>query len=188
MDLVEIVARVLRALNELNVPYMLVGSLSSNMYGEPRMTKDADLVVQLGDTPLSALLEKLGPGYQIDRQLGFETVTGTTRYHIRHVEDDFLVELFELTSDAHNQQRFSRRRETTFGGVKTFVPTAEDVVLQKLRWYKRGKRPKDIQDAENVMEVQAGHLDLAYIRKWCEEHGTRELFEELLRSVEKSTS
>lgn len=184
MDAVEVVARVLRALNELNVPYMIVGSLSSNMYGEPRMTKDADVVVQLGDTPLSALLEKLGAAYTIDRQLGFETVTGTTRYHIRHSEDDFLVELFELTNDSHNQQRFARRRETTFGGVKTFVPTAEDVLIQKLRWYKRGKRPKDIQDAENVMEVQVGQLDLAYIRHWCDEHGTRELFEELLKSAE----
>ena len=184
MDPVEIVARVLRALNDLHVPYMIVGSLSSNMYGEPRMTKDADVVVQLGDTPLSALLEKLGTDYQIDRQLGFETVTGTTRYHIRHVEDDFLVELFELTSDLHNQQRFERRRETTFGGVKTYVPTAEDVLVQKLRWYRRGKPPKDIQDAENVMEVQVGHLDLAYIRRWCDEHGTRELFEELLKAVE----
>lgn len=184
MDPVEIVAGVLRALNELKVPYMLVGSLSSNMYGEPRMTKDADLVVQLGDTTLSALMEKLGTGYKIDRQLGFETVTGTTRYHIRHAEEDFLIELFQLTNDAHNQQRFARRRETTFGGVKAFAPTAEDVLIQKLRWYKRGKRPKDIQDAENVLAVQVGNVDLAYIRRWCDEHGTRELFEELLKSVQ----
>lgn len=184
MDLVEIVARVLQSLNELRVPYMIVGSLSSNFYGEPRMTKDADLVVQLGDTPLSSLLEKLGTAFQIDRQLGFETVTGTTRYHIRHTESEFLVELFELTSDPHNQQRFARRRATTFGGVAAFVPTAEDVLIQKLRWYKRGKRPKDIQDAENVMEVQTGKFDLAYIRRWCDEHGTREVFERLLRTVE----
>ena len=162
----------------------IVGSLSSNFYGEPRMTKDADFVVQLGQTPLSSLLDKLGPSYVIDRQMGFETVTGTTRYHIRHKESEFLIELFELTDDAHNQQRFARRRQTTYSGAPAYVATAEDVVIQKLRWYLRGKRPKDIQDAQNVMETQAGLLDLPYMRQWCDRHGTRDILESLISPPE----
>jgi hypothetical protein len=180
MPPVEIVAVVLQALNELGVPYMIVGSLSSNLYGEPRMTKDADLVVQLGDRTLSSIMEKIGPGFTIDRQMGFETVTGTTRYHILHTDSEFLIELFELTNDPHNQQRFTRRRQITFAGVTSFVPTAEDVIIQKLRWYKRGKRPKDIADVGNVLEGQMPNLDLTYIRSWCDRHDTRELFEEAL--------
>jgi hypothetical protein len=180
MDPLEIISGMLKALNELHVPYMIVGSLSSNFYGEPRMTKDADFVVQLGDTPLSTLSEKLGPTFRIDRQLGFETVTSTTRYHVFHTESEFMIELFELTADPHNQQRFSRRRQTAFAGVTAFVPTAEDVLIQKLRWYQRGHRQKDIDDAANVLDAQRDAIDLPYIRHWTDQHGTRDLFEKLL--------
>jgi predicted nucleotidyltransferase len=183
MEPVENVAAVLHALNELGVPYMIVGSLSSNFYGEPRNTHDADLVVQLGDKSLSKLMEIVGPGFTLDRQMGFETITGTTRYHIQHVDSEFLIELFELTNDPHNQERFVRRRKTTFLGVPAYVATAEDVVIQKLRWYLRGRRPKDIEDVKNVMEGKMPDLDLGYIRSWCDRHGTRELLEETLRSI-----
>ena len=180
MEPVEIVATALRALNALNVPYMLVGSMSSNLYGEPRMTKDADVVVQLGGTSLSLLVEKMGPGFRVDRQMGFETVTGTTRYHIEHVEGEFLIELFELTDDPHNQERFARRREVQFAGIRAYAATAEDVIIQKLRWYKKARRAKDIQDAQNVFGAQAGRLDLAYMQKWCDVHGTQELLGKLI--------
>jgi predicted nucleotidyltransferase len=183
MQPVEVVATVLRALNERHVPYMIVGSLSSSLYGEARSTEDADFVVQLGDTPLSALMENIGPGFTIDRQMGFETVTGTTRYHIQHTESEFLIELFELTNDPHNQQRFARRRQTSFAGVAAFVPTAEEVIIQKLRWYQRGRRPEDIADAENVLEGQMPTLDLGYTRLWCDQHGTRGLLEGPFRSL-----
>ena len=41
--------KLLAVLNRLSIPYMLVGSYSSNIYGIPRMTMDADLVLQLDD-------------------------------------------------------------------------------------------------------------------------------------------
>ena len=36
------------AFASLGIPFMVVGSLSSNVYGIPRSTKDADFVVELG--------------------------------------------------------------------------------------------------------------------------------------------
>ena len=43
-----------------------------------------------------------------------------------------------------------------------------------------GTAAKDLDDAKNVIAVQAGKLDLDYIRRWCDQHGTRSLFEQLL--------
>ena len=36
----------LKLLGKLEIPHMLVGSYSSNFYGVPRSTKDADLVIE----------------------------------------------------------------------------------------------------------------------------------------------
>lgn len=186
-DLLLVIAKVLQAFNELNISYMIVGALSSNLYGEPRQTDDADFVIELGNVPLSNLFSKLGPDFQLDTQLGFETITGSNRYHIHHIDSEYLIELFLLTADPHNQSRFARRKPITFAGVPAFVQSVDDVIVQKLRWYQRGHRQKDLDDAKNVIETQAGipgALDLAYIRHWTDQHGTRELFEKLLADAE----
>lgn len=179
MTALEVVGAVLDVLERLHVDYMLVGSFSSNLYGTPRMTKDADFVLQASIVPVTAIAAALGSDFRLDPQITFETVTGTTRYRIEHGSTRFVVEFFELSADAHDQQRFARRREAALAGRAAFVPTAEDVVITKLRWSKQGARPKDVDDVANVLAVQRDALDLSYIRHWADLHGTRELFEKL---------
>jgi len=60
----EVVVAVVNALNAVNIPHMLVGSLSSNAYGIPRSTNDADLVIQWGSQSLSKLLQHLPQGFR----------------------------------------------------------------------------------------------------------------------------
>jgi hypothetical protein len=57
------------ALNSSPIPYMLVGSLSSNFWGIPRSTLDADFVLDLGTNSLKELIEPLGPQFKLDPQM-----------------------------------------------------------------------------------------------------------------------
>ena len=43
------------------IPYMVVGSISTNLYAAPRSTQDADFVVALAADSLSLLLKELRP-------------------------------------------------------------------------------------------------------------------------------
>ena len=38
----------LHPLNSSDVPYMITGAVASTIYGEPRLTQDIDLVLDLG--------------------------------------------------------------------------------------------------------------------------------------------
>jgi len=63
-------------------------------------------------------------------------------------------------------------------GREVWLPTAEDVVVQKLRWSKLGERPKDMLDAQGVIRVRGDKLDWEYIENWCGRLGlTRELIQ-----------
>ena len=176
----DIVLRFVGAFESLRIDYMLVGSYSSNLYGRPRSTQDADFVVQLVGDPIPDLSRQLGPDFRIDPQMSFETVTGTMRYVASHPASAFKVEMFLLSDDPHDQSRFARRQRLNFEGVDVWMPTPEDVVITKLRWSKGGNRAKDVQDVSQVLALQAGKLDLVYIRNWCDRHGTRALFEQVL--------
>ncbi|MES2995726.1 MAG: hypothetical protein V4733_02850 [Verrucomicrobiota bacterium] len=169
----EAVAALLDVLNAHDLDYMVVGSFSSNRYGVPRATKDADFVLSIANDERARLFSELPPSFKIDPQVSFEMVTGTWRQIITVPEIPFTIELFELSRDEHDQARFSRRRKSTLIGKQAWIPTPEDVVIQKLRWCVGGKRSKDFEDVVAVLGVQGeGKLDWEYIRGWCEKHGT----------------
>ena len=90
----------------------------------------------------------------------------------------FDIELFRLNEDdPHHRQRFARKvtRIIPVVDIETSIPTAEDVIIQKLRW----QRDKDISDARNVLQSQFAKLDWKYIKRWTDEHGTSDLLEQL---------
>lgn len=179
----DIVAKVAAALDRAQIPFMLVGSFSSNAYGIERTTQDADFVLTFESHSIADLIRELGPDFKVESQLGFETVTMTSRYIATHRTPVFKIELFLLGDDPHDVARFARRKTGTIGNQPIPLPTPEDVVITKLRWSRLGKRSKDIHDAQNVLAVQQGKLDLEYIRHWCDQHATRDLLESTLASI-----
>lgn len=171
------------ALNELRIPYMLVGSYSSNHYGIARNTQDADFVVQMSDAQLSLLMGKLPGTHKLESQVSFETVTGETKFEL-HIEDSgFIIELFLLSDDEYDASRWSRRVKQTICGQPAFLPTAEDVIINKLRWALIAGRTKDVDDTVNVVAVQQASLDWKYIEHWCGKLGTTGLIEMVKKKV-----
>lgn len=185
MNGVEATAAVIDALESLAIPYMLVGSFSSNYYGIPRSTEDADFVIELKDTPVKTIVGALGSQFKWDPQIAFETITGTTRNVVELLDGDFRVELYRLSADPHDQERFRRRRRITLAAVHrdAYLPTAEDVILTKLRWSQHGQRSKDREDVRDVIAVQGDRIDWNYVHPWCEQHGTRQILDEIRQSI-----
>ncbi len=174
---------VVDALEACSIPYMLVGSYSSNIYGVERSTHDADFVVEPAEGAIGELSRRLLPAIRIDRQLGFETVTMTTRFVASVIDSQFKIEFFVLSNDPYDRERFRRRRRVIAAGREVWLPTPEDVIVTKLRWSLLGNRSKDREDARDVIAVQGDRLDWAYIHSWCDQHGTRALLVEIRQSI-----
>lgn len=167
------VLRVVDALNQTGAPYLLTGSLARNVYLTPRSTLDGDFVVEMHDDQRQRLFASLAPDFEQEPQMAFETVTGKTRHRLRHRGSKFLIEIFEADmSDAHERSRFARRRPVEIEDLRVFVPTAEDIVVQKLRWFTRLRRAKDRDDVRELLGELRTTLDWEYINVWTREHGT----------------
>jgi hypothetical protein len=179
----DVVLAVVDALESSAIPYMLVGAYSCNVYGLPRATQDADFVIACDRDSHARLRTALESAFRFQPQLEFETVTGTVKHILQFREHPFRVELFELSDDPHDRQRFERRRQVQQWDRDISVPTAEDVIVTKLRWARQGQRAKDIEDVRNIIAVRAERLDWDYILDWCAAHDTRELLEDIRRSV-----
>lgn len=182
MTVNDVMLRVVDALDRARVPYMLVGAFSSNYHGVPRSTEDVDFVLELNQ-PLTADFNKvLGPDFEPENQLSFETNTGAYRQEFQVKDTLFKVELFRLSDDPFDQTRFKRRIATEVSGRRIWLPTPEDVIVMKLRW----RRSKDKDDVREVMSVQRDNLDWKYIEEWCSKHGSLKLMQSILASIPKA--
>jgi len=163
------------ALNRERIPAMLVGSFSSNYYGIPRSTEDVDFVIQIESSLTADFARVLGDQFEAEPQLSFETNTGTHRQEFGVKGTEFKVELFKLSDDPFDQQRFKNRQRVLVAGRELYFPRAEDVIVMKLRW----GRSKDLDDVRDVMHVQRGKLDWNYIEGWCRQHGSLDRLQRL---------
>jgi hypothetical protein len=125
----------------------------------------------------------LAPWVEFDPQVLFDTLTwGRRQVGKSKGSLPYKVELFELFDDPFVQEEFNRRRKVFVPLLKcsTWLPTPEDVVVQKLRW----GRSKDLDDARDVLAVQGPeNLDMAYVKGWCVRHGTMERLNAALDSI-----
>ena len=177
MNSEQAVAHVILCLERCQIDYMIVGALSCNLYGVPRASVDADIVVDLTERSLVPVLEQLGADFKCDPQVAFELLTGSHRNVVHFLPTGFDIELFHLGKDEHHRVRFERKVaiELPELGRAALVQTAEDLIIQKLRWARR----KDLDDIVNVLTISAAKMDWAYIWLWAEKHGTEELLSEL---------
>ena len=80
----------------------------------------------------------------------------------------------------HDQERFLRRRQTSFDGEPTSIPTPEDVIITKMRW----ARPKDLWDVRDILTfLEPSDLDWGYLHRWTAQHGTREALDAIRASI-----
>lgn len=182
----ELAGLVIAACEAENVNHMVTGALAFNLYGIPRSTKDVDLVIDVsGERVIERIISRLEPEIEFKDQVQFDTLTWGRRHIGRPKGDTALeVELFELFDDPFVKEQFSRRQQRKSGQIKltTWVPTAEDIVVQKIRW----GRSKDLDDARDVLAVQEVEaLDMEYIKKWCVAHGTLAKLETILSELPK---
>jgi predicted nucleotidyltransferase len=180
-DSLAIATLVIAALSRSRVPHVVVGSFARNFHSFPRSTKDADIVLAIDAPGLARFEAELGKDFSLDPQTTFETNTGTFRHTLIHTETEFKTELFLLSQDTFDQERFRRRQAFQFGGIPSFVLTAEDVIVTKLRWL----RSKDVEDIRDVIAVKDSALDWNYIHRWATVHGTRAKLDEIRAGIPK---
>lgn len=184
MKIEELAVLVIEACEAEGADHMLTGAFATSHYGIPRSTKDVDVVISLsGPDPILRVAQRLDAQVAFDSQVQFDTLTwGRRLVGVARQSPPFKVELFELFDDPFVKAQFDRRRIIISEQLNrpTWLPTAEDVVVQKLRW----GRVKDLEDARDVLAVQGPEsLDMAYIEKWCDLHGARERLQKALAEI-----
>ena len=182
MDPLAIASLVARALEDLGVPYFVGGSLASTLHGEPRFTRDADLVADLQAHHAEPLSRALAGVFYVDAESIRSAVARRSSFNVIHLATAFKVDVFVSKKRPFDASQFTRRETTRGKDDNLYVSTAEDTVLAKLDWYRQGGEVSDQQwrDLLAILVVQGKRLDREYLRVWADSLEVRDLLERAL--------
>ena len=157
------------ALERCGVPYVVGGSLASSVSGEPRSTLDIDLVVALTEADVEPFLTALGQGFHADDHALRRAVRQRSSVNLFHRATSTKVDLFIAGGSPLDRQGMQRRVRLQVASEPDrflYVYTPEDILLQKLRWYRLGGEVSDRQwrDILGIVLVQENRLDEEYLR------------------------
>jgi hypothetical protein len=179
----ELAFQIIDALDHTGAAYLFDNPFSSSFYGRPVSTMSADVILDLTSKQWPGISDGLAAGFRVEPSERFEGIESVSRHVVHHLATSIKINLFPLSDDPHDQERFRRRQDVDFEGRRAWLPSAEDVVITKLRWSRGGRRAKDVEDVTKILAVRGAALDHAYIRQWADRHGTRELFDRMLAAA-----
>lgn len=170
-------------LNAVNIPYYVSGGVASSIHGEPRSTRDLDLVISVQAdqidllvTTLEAALYYCPAGAVEDLKQGRERMLNIT-----HTETIANADLYVMDNSPFASSQMSRRRLLDIEGMPAFwVISPEDLVLQKLLWGRSSQSEKQWRDVLGILKLQAENLDYGYLADWAEQLALIEVFSQAL--------
>jgi hypothetical protein len=164
---------IIASLEALGVPYMVVGSFASTFHGEPRMTRDLDLVIDPSSEQLEQLLERLDPDrYYVDPDVARDALRRRQMFNVIDMNTAWKVDLVIRKARPFSIEELRRRQPATLLGVDVATASAEDTIIAKLEWAKDSGSDRQLDDVAGILRVRGeGTLDLAYLEHWIEELG-----------------
>jgi len=179
---------VIKVLEQLEIPYMVVGGFAAIFYGEPRLTIDVDIVVDMKWNHIGPFVAAFPiPDYYVSEEGIRDSLQRRYPFNVIQPTTGAKVDLVPLPRDPFTRAAFQRRQRMEYdeaGHSATFI-TAEDIIVAKLIAYRETESDKHLRDARGVLMMQWGALDLEAIRRSARASGVLEQFEELWEAARR---
>ena len=189
MEQIDLLRHVSRALDALSVEYMVVGSLASMAYGEPRLTRDIDIVAILRSNQVDAFCEVFPDSdYYVSREAAHDAVRRRSQFNVIHSASGNKIDLIIARDDAWGRMQLARRRKVILAlGLTVFTAAPEDIILGKMIYYQEGQHEKHLRDITAMLRISSAEIDREYIRDWSNRLGLNDVWQAVLSRAGDAT-
>ena len=172
-------------LNRQDIPYMLSGSISSSLHGQPRATKDVDIVIAPTEEQVLNFANMLGERYYVNLDAVRYAFAHNSMFNVIDNESGWKADFIIRKDRPFSHREFERKCTAKIKNIDVWVTSCEDTILSKLEWAKNSRSEQQFRDALGVAVVQWHSLDIDYMHKWAKELRVESSLRQLLQQARK---
>ena len=171
-------------LNRLELPYMVTGSVASILYGEPRLTHDIDIILDLKQDSLQRFIELFPedeyycPPLEVIRVETQRSQRG--HFNLIHHETGFKADVYPIGNDPFQRWALDLATEIPFEKSHIIVAPPEYVIVRKLEFHREGGSQKHLEDIAGIFRHCGDELDRSLLKNECANRGLTDLLDSFL--------
>lgn len=164
---IDVLKLVCQRLAEQNFSYMLTGSLATNLYVVPRMTRDIDLVIELKKPDVDRLICSFQEDCYLSEVAIDEALELEKSFNIIHHASGIKIDFMVRKNIQYRKVEFERRKKVMIDKVPIWVVAPEDLIISKLYWAKDSRSDLQLRDVKNLLKISS-NLDQDYLTHWID--------------------
>lgn len=188
MEQSDLLKLAVRNLQRIGVPYAIVGSFASSVWGESRLTQDIDIVVDLKSQQVAALCGSFPePDFYVSQSAAYEAVAGSGQFKVINPASGNKIDFMVAGRTVWAVAQLDRcKRVPLFRDQDANVAAPEDVILGKLIYYREGGSEKHLRDIAGMLKFSGDMIDRAYVERVARQLGVADTWEAVLNFVERN--
>jgi serine/threonine protein kinase len=140
------------------------------LYGEPRMTHDIDLIVDLHTEHIPVLLNTFPKSEYYrppEEVIGVEIARAQRgHFNIIHHATGYKADVYLYGNDKLHEWGMKNRQFVEIGNDKIGIAPAEYVIVRKLEYYRESGFQKHVLDIESMFRIKRKQISLAILEDW----------------------
>ena len=175
----DILRDVTRKFDQLNIQYMLTGSLAMSYYSQPRMTRDIDLVVNISQTSIKKMETLFIADYYISIDSVINAIDNEFMFNLIHTESSIKVDCIVRKKEEYRLTEFERRQKIRLTDFDIYIVSKEDLIISKLIWFKDSNSELQKKDIKNLL---VSGYDKDYLQRWILRLNLKKHYEDVLNA------
>jgi hypothetical protein len=171
-------------LQATGLPCLIVGSVASSAYGEPRSTLDIDVVVKADGKDAERILSAFpGDRFYVPpiEVLRRELSRSNGTFNIIDSETSLKADIYPAGSDPLIAYAFDHAQSCVLGGQMVRLAPPTYLVAMKLRYFAMSHQDKHLRDIRGILAVSADRVDKAMVERVAIESGVAEAWSDCQR-------
>lgn len=172
-------------LESAGILYMVSGSVASIAYGEPRMTNDIDIILDLNPMHAEVLprffpeKEYYCPPVEVIQVEIRRSQRG--HFNIIHHETGHKADIYLCGADNLQGWGLENRRKISLTTDKTiWLAPPEYVIIRKLEYYREGGSDKHVHDIQGMLGASEDIMNMDILHSWITRLNLEETWEQVI--------
>jgi hypothetical protein len=142
---------------------MITGAVASIIYGEPRLTNDIDLVIDMNSDDVGSFANTFPiedfycPPQEVIRLEIARSQRG--HFNLIHHATGFKADIYASGRDELHHWGLKNRKWVDVENEKFWLAPIEYVILRKLEYYREGQSEKHLRDISSILELSSNDID-----------------------------